>query len=85
MKNPSEKRKAEPHVFDFKQTQMLDQVLQDYPSKANHFRKAYAGSLRSAITAKCLECASGETAVIRECTATACPLHAQRPYQESRQ
>lgn len=80
----TQNRKAEPHVFDAKQQKMLQQVSEDYPSKLNHFRKAYEGSLRSAITAKCLECVWGDTAAIRECTATACPLYAQRPYQEAR-
>lgn len=84
MKNLSSKRRAEAHVFDAKQAKMLQQVQEDFPSKANHFKKAYGGSLRAAITAKCLECVWGETRAIRECTATSCPLHACRPYQEAR-
>lgn len=84
MKNPPSKRPPQPHVFDAKQQKMLSQVSEDFHSKLNHFRKAYGGSLRGAITAKCLECLWGETKAIRECTATSCPLHAVRPYQESR-
>ncbi|GEK48942.1 hypothetical protein PRZ61_10600 [Halomonas pacifica] len=45
-------------------------------------------SLRLAITAKCWECMgggeeSGARRMIRECTSAGCPLHAQRPYQNS--
>ena len=85
MKNPSEKRRAEAHVFDVKQQNMLRQVSEDAPSKLNHFKKAYVQkSLRSAITAKCLECVGFESAEVRRCAATACPLWAVRPYQEVR-
>ncbi len=69
-------------VFDLRQQRMLQQVAEDFPSKLGHFHRAYGGSLRAAITAKCLECLWGETAGIRECKATACPLYAKRPYQE---
>jgi len=84
MKNETLKRKPEQPVFDAKQQEMLQQVAEDFPSKLNHFKKAYGGSLRSAINAKCLECVWGETKAIRECKATACPLYALRPYQEAR-
>lgn len=84
MNKSTKKRAPEPPVLTPRQQKMLQQVSEDFPSKLNHFRKAYRGSLRSAITAKCLECLWGETKAIRECTATACPLHAARPYQEAR-
>jgi len=80
----TEKRRPNGHIFDPKQQRMLEQVSEDFPGKLNHFCKAYGGSLRSAITAKCIECVWGETAAIRECTATGCPLHAVRSYQEVR-
>ena len=40
-----------------------------------------AGSLRSAVKLKCLECSSYQVEEIRLCTVWACPLHSVRPYQ----
>jgi hypothetical protein len=78
-------RKPKPPALTAEQENMLSAVSEDAPSKLNHFRKAYEGfSLRSAITAKCLECTSFETKAIRDCAGTACPLHNVRPYQEVR-
>jgi len=86
MKSTNSKRTAEAHVFDEKQRNMLSVVSEVAPSKLNHFKKAFGQkSLRSAITSKCLECVSFETAEVRRCATTACPLHAVRPYQEARQ
>jgi len=85
MQNPDPKRTSEAHVFDEKQRNMLSVVSEVAPSKLNHYRKAYAQkSLRSSITAKCLECVSFESAEVRRCTSTACPLHSVRPYQKER-
>ncbi len=85
MKKSPENRPTGPHVLTAKQRDMLAIVAKDAPSKQAHFRKAYEGfSLRSAIIAKCLECASCDTRAIRECANTACPLLNVRPYQEVR-
>lgn len=85
MKNEGSFRKPQPHEIAAKREFMLQQVSEDFPSKLNHFRKAYKGSLRSAITSKCIECVwSGDGKAIRECTAYACPLWEQRPFQEVR-
>jgi len=84
VKKSTSKREEDAPVFDAKQQKMLQQASEDFPSKSNHFRKAYSGSLRSAITAKCVECVWGETKAIRECAATACPLWKVRSYQEAR-
>ncbi len=81
----NQKRSPESHVFTDKQQFLLEQVSEAAPSKLNHFRKAYAHkSLRSAITAKCLECVGFEPAEIRRCTGSGCPLYEVRPYQEAR-
>ncbi len=78
------KQASQEPVFDPQQERMLQQAEKDFPSKLGHFRKAYEGrSLRSAITAKCLDCDCGNTKAIRECAATGCPLWTQRPYQEA--
>jgi hypothetical protein len=82
--NNTQNRKPEPDEIAAKRAFMLKQVSEDFPSKLNHFRKAYGNSLRSAVTAKCVECCWGDTKAIRECTAYACPLWNQRPYQEVR-
>lgn len=77
-------RPPEPHEIAAKREFMLQQVSEDFPSKLNHFKKSYNGSLRSAITAKCIECMWGDVRAIRECTTYACPLWEQRPYREAR-
>ena len=60
----------------------LAYVEQEAPDKINHFRKAYSGSLRSAITAMCLGCRDFTEIEIRGCNRKACPLWEQRPYKE---
>jgi hypothetical protein len=77
-----DKQAPEEPVFDLKQQRMLQEVSDVTPSKIGHFKNAYCGSLRSAITAKCLECVCFEANAIRDCTATGCPLYVQRPYQK---
>ena len=53
-------------VFTLKQTFMLEQVSNDYPSLTNHFRRAYRDdSRKSVIQAKCIECYWGDKKVIR--------------------
>jgi hypothetical protein len=84
MKNKGQFRQPEQYEIDAKRELRLQGVSEDYPSKLGHFKKAYGGSLRSAITAQCIQCCSGDTAAIRECTAFACPLWEQRPYSEVR-
>lgn len=80
----NKKRNPEPHVLTLKQEKMLEVIAEEAPSKLNHFRKAYSGSLRAAITAKCLECTNCDTKAIRKCRSTACPLLNVRPYQVER-
>ena len=84
MKHNDQFRPPEPHEIAAKREFMLSQVEEDFPSKLNHFKKSYNGSLRSAITSKCIECCWNDVRAIRECTAYACPLWEQRPYQEAR-
>lgn len=64
----------------------LTNVQKDKPSKVGIFRRVYArkASPRECIKAFCLECVWLDEAAIRECTATACPLFAYRPYQHPR-
>ena len=71
--------------LDAKQALTLAQVKLDGPSFTGLFKRAFDGySLRAAIDAKCAECCWLDRAAIRDCTATNCPLHAVRPYQEKR-
>jgi len=77
-------QKRSPSEFsDLKQAKMLRQLSEDGPSKVNLFKRVYSGqaSPRQAIKAKCLECAWLAEVVIRECTATSCPLYRFRPFQ----
>ncbi len=66
------------------QTDALEYVKQEAPDKINHFRKAYSGSLRSAVTAMCLSCRDFTEIEIRECNRVACPLWEQRPYRQAK-
>ena len=68
---------------DAKQEKRLSAVAQDAPSRLKLFQRIYRGtaSPRECIKAFCLECVWMDEAAIRECTATACPLHRLRPYQ----
>ena len=85
MEDSDPKRSPDSHVFTPKQLNMLQQVSEAMPSKLSQFKAAYVGmSRKAAINAKCLECVSGDTKAIRECTATSCPLWNTRPYQEAR-
>jgi hypothetical protein len=43
--------------------------------------RAEAGSLRAAVTLKCLDCSHWQTDEVRHCTVTDCPLFPVRPYQ----
>ncbi|WP_136082696.1 hypothetical protein [Pontiella desulfatans] len=77
-----QKNPPEPHSTILQQQAMLKVVSEHHPSRLNHFKRAYEGnSLRAAITAKCNECTSCDTAAIRECSGTACPLIPYRPYR----
>lgn len=38
-------------------------------------------SMRAAVNAKCLDCCCWESAEVRKCPATDCPLYQYRPYQ----
>lgn len=71
---------------DAKRDLMMKQVSEDAPGKAGVFRKVYSGkaSPRQAMKAFCLQCCWMDEAVIRDCTATECPLFDFRPYQASR-
>jgi hypothetical protein len=53
--------------------------------RATYNRAVGGKSLRAAINSFCLECVCWQIGEIRDCTDLACPLHAIRPYQESRQ
>ena len=70
---------------DPKRAKMLRAIAEDAPSKLNLFRRVYNGkaSPRQAIKAQCLHCAWMSEEVIRECTATQCPLWGFRPFQKS--
>ena len=60
------------------------QVLEHYPKRAALFWRVYQGqtSPRESIKAFCLECNGWDECAIRDCTATACPIWALRPYQK---
>lgn len=82
MSKSTQKNAPEPRSTILKQQAMLQEVAEDHRSRLNHFKRAYEGnSLRAAVTAKCNECTSCDTAAIRECSGTACPLNPYRPYQ----
>jgi hypothetical protein len=40
-------------------------------------------SLTTLVKLKCLDCSCWQRVEVRECTCTACPLHAVRPYQHA--
>lgn len=69
---------------DPKRARMMRQVSEDRSSAVSLFLRVYTGqaSPRAAIKAKCLECCWMDEVGIRECTGTACPLWAFRPYQK---
>ncbi len=75
-----------PGVFgDAKRQLMVEQVVKDAPGKAGLFQRVYGlrASPRQAIKAFCLECVWLDERAIRECAASACPLHSFRPYVRS--
>jgi len=83
--NSAGKRSPHNAQIDAERARMLREIRGHAPSKEGAFRKAYTSlSLRKAITAKCLECVFCDTAAIRECPSTACPLWNVRPYQITR-
>jgi hypothetical protein len=52
------------------------------PARFHHLvDRAEAGSLRAAVTLKCLDCSNWQTEEIRHCTVIDCPLYPVRPYQ----
>jgi hypothetical protein len=54
----------------------------DAPPRYHHLvDRAEAGSLRAAVTLKCLDCSNWQTDEVRHCTVTDCPLYPVRPYQ----
>ena len=81
IKNP--KSDWESEFGDPRRVRRFKQVAEHYPSRMGLFRKVYHGqaSPRQCIKAFCLECNGWESAAIRECTATACPLWRLRPFQ----
>ena len=62
------------------QTERLAQVP---PMYRTLFQRVYAGQIGRAaqVKAKCLDCTCYQRVEITNCQATACPLHAIRPYQ----
>ncbi len=69
---------------DPRRARMMRQVSEDRSSAVSLFLRVYTGqaSPREAIKAKCLECCWMDEVGIRECTGTACPLWAFRPFQK---
>jgi hypothetical protein len=52
------------------------------PPRFHHLvDRAEVGSLRAAVTLKCLDCSNWQTDEVRYCTVTNCPLYPVRPYQ----
>jgi hypothetical protein len=47
------------------------------------FERMKAGSMKAAVTLKCLDCSSFQTLEIKHCPCENCPLHPFRPYQGS--
>ena len=70
---------------DPRRARMMRQVSEDRSSAVPLFLRVYTGqaSPREAIKAKCLECCWMDEVGIRECTGTACPLWAFRPYRQA--
>jgi hypothetical protein len=56
------------------------------PSARRLMLRTFAGkaSPRQAIKAKCLDCCGYDRAEVANCTVVLCPLHAYRPYVETR-
>ena len=63
-----------------KRAKRLKDVSEAAPRHLGTFQRAYGGkSLRSAVTAFCLECMGFDASEIKHCAAPACPLYAVRP------
>ena len=62
---------------------MINEYRKDIPEVyRGHYEKAIAKeSMRSAITAMCLECVCWQRIEITNCTDKGCPLYRYRPYQ----
>ena len=60
---------------------VLAELRRKHPAKAK--RADHGTSLRAALDLKCLDCAGGSRAEVRDCTCYACPLWPHRPYAES--
>jgi hypothetical protein len=71
-------------VFDYsKRSEIRAQIEKLSPLYLGHFDKAHTGkSLRSAITAKCLDCQGWERTGVRDCEDGSCPLWLNRPYKD---
>ena len=67
-----------------KRARRLKDVSEQAPSKVKLFERVFEGtaSPRQAIKAFCLECIGFNHEAIRECTAPACPLFNNRPFQK---
>jgi hypothetical protein len=65
------------------QSRRLKQVQNHYPCREKLFKRIYArqASPRECIKGFCLECNGWDETAIRDCSATACPIYAQRPFQ----
>ena len=60
----------------------LEQVRGIKPKYARIFERVYSGKggRSAAVKAQCLDCMGLDVGEISDCTATACPLWAYRPY-----
>jgi hypothetical protein len=54
----------------------------EYPQMVSTVEKAEAGSLKSAVKLKCLDCSGGSKKEVALCTVRACALYGFRPYQK---
>jgi len=70
---------------DPKQRRVLEQVIEESPSRASLFARCFGigkkASARQRVKAFCLDCVGLDTVAITECTATSCTLWPIRPFQ----
>ena len=64
------------------QSRRLKQCQTHYPSREKLFNRIYArqASPREAIKGFCLECNGWDETAILDCSSTACPIFAHRPF-----
>ena len=61
--------------------EIVQELRDNYKEQLGLVEKIAKGSLKAALTLKCIDCSGGSKKEVARCTITSCPLYGFRPYK----